>query len=39
MKNKNIARVVGSSAHSLTSRQKNDYYATDPSALDAFLHL
>ena len=37
MKNKNIARVVGSSAHSLTSREKNDYYATDPNVLDAFL--
>ena len=33
MKNKNIARLVGSSAHALTSRQPNDYYATDPSAL------
>ena len=33
MKNKNIARLVGASAHALTSRQPNDYYATDPSAL------
>ena len=37
MKNKNIARLVGASAHALKPRQPNDYYATDPHALQGLL--
>ena len=36
-KNISVARMVGSSAHSVRGRQKDDFYATDPQALIDFL--
>ena len=36
-KNISVARMVGSSAHSVRGRQQDDFYATDPQALIDFL--
>jgi hypothetical protein len=35
--NHNMARILGSSVHSVEDRQKHDFYATDPKALALFL--
>ena len=37
MANKSIAMMVGASAHSQTEREKTDYYATDPVAIEKLL--
>jgi len=36
-KNISVARMVGSSAHSVRGREQDDFYATDPQALINFL--
>ena len=36
--NSSIARMVGSSAHTSDTREAEDYYATDPKALQDFLN-
>ncbi len=36
-KNIKVARMVGSSAHSVRGREENDFYATDPQALVNFI--
>lgn len=35
--NNNVVKILGSSAHSAEDRQKDDFYVTDPAALDLFL--
>ena len=35
--NLNMARILGSTIHSKEERQKHDFYATDPKALELFL--
>lgn len=35
--NHNMAKILGSSAHSAEERQKHDFYATDPRAIDKFM--
>lgn len=34
-----IFKTIGSSAHSDGEREKNDYYATDPKAIDKLLEV
>lgn len=35
--NRSIAKLTGASAHTEYERPENDYYATDPNALDLFI--
>ena len=36
--NKTVFSIIGANNHSIKDREINDYYATDPIAIDVLLH-